>query len=263
MINNKEVIDSAEWFHTANKWLKICFGYNNPINFDTIHSELYLLNEYEKELLKFINTNNVLFYGIGSGDTEMQVIDIMSNSYSQINCWGLDINLDFLDLFESSVKMKKIENNDLTINYSKLHFHFEKFKRPTQENINFFVLGSTIGNYNDINEILDVFVNTSVSKDRFFIVHQTDKYIDSVFLKYKNNMLYNDLINTKNLDVKQINWQFKDMKIEATYNDIQLFRSVKYPPNVLVESFSKRGFKHIGGRIDDVGNLSILVFERI
>lgn len=262
MKNFEEVIDSSEWFRDSNNWLKICFGYNNPINIGTIHSELYLINNCKENLLKLSNTNNLLFYGIGSGDTEMQIIDILSDKFPKINCWGLDINLNFLKLFSNSIRLKKIEKPDIIIDFYDINLHFEKLSRPTKEKINFFVLGSTIGNYNDINEILTLFKKASFSGDRFFITYQTNRHIEKIFLKYKNNILYNNLININNFDSDKIKWELCGIKIEATHDNVQLFRSLKYPTNIIISSFVNNGFKYLDGTVDEIGNLGMLIFER-
>ncbi len=266
MINvniNKEV-DSAEWFKDADKWLKICFGYNNPINYGSIHSELLLIKSFENLMLSTNNSQYFMFYGIGSGDTEMQILDIFSERHSEVICFGIDINLTFLNLFENSVRLQLIEKRSCLITFESINSHFNKMSRPVhkRKTLNIYVLGSTIGNYNQVTDFINTLGNVVANGDRIYISFQTDKYLTQVFEKYKNNELYNDLINVKNADKNDILWVLKKNKIEAYYKDIQLFRSVKYSPKELQYSFEQCGYRTLHLKEDISKNLALLILEK-
>ena len=261
-------VDSAEWFSDAQKWLRICFGYNNPINYASIHSELLLINQIQEKLRGLTTSNAVVFYGIGSGDTEMQVVDVLAAKYSQLEVFGVDINPHFLHLFDHSLRLRTIEQPEVGINFHGLHVHFEEFSRPEgydNTGINFYILGSSIGNYNDSGHFFHLLNNVIRPGDKVFISFQTNRYLERVFEKYQDNELYNDLISSnRDVPLGEIEWKLdrEGNKIQAFHGNTQLFRSIKNPPEHLEGLAIKHGYHVLGDFQDEVKNLAFLILEK-
>lgn len=271
---HKKVIRGAHWFREAQLWIRITSAYNNPLNYGCVHSELSLIRQIENELAEFIGNKELIILGVGVGDTESSIVDIQlrRNNFSSIV--GIDINTEFLNLFENSLKIRQCETPELKIEYQKIQGYFEDLSvsHPFIDDNQHIptlicMLGSTIGNYNDTGEILELLQEISKKGDLILLGYQLSYNIDSIYLKYKNNAMFKDLIgNYLTLrERKRIRWCMNrnNSSIEAWLNDIQVFRSRKFEKNQLKEMTQQYKLNSVKEWVDRYNNICIHLFERI
>lgn len=271
----RKEINGAHWFRIAYYWFKVNFGYNNPLNYGNVHSELFLLNSIRNELIPVLASRPIVFLGIGTGDTEMALLDLQLDQNRFTEVIAVDINSEFLDLFGQSLKMRSYENADFRIKYKPIRSYFEDIRfgdihvpQTRFSGILLTVLGSTIGNYNNTGEFLQMLENFTSEGDGVLLSYQLNHHLKEIFEKYNRNPYYVDLIGNflSESQKERIKWDlnFKASTVEAWLNDIQIFRSKKFhEDDVAREVSSKYRFRSEKIWVDSYKNMCIHLLMRI
>lgn len=266
-------INGAHWFRIAAYWYRLNHGYNNPLNWGCVHSELAHMQRHADQLAKILENRTLVFFGIGVGDTEMECVDLQMRSQRTCESILIDVNAEFLRLFIKSLanRNREVQRSELT--YCAIHGLFESLEATHLDCANaefstraLVCLGSTIGNFRKLDEPLQIFSRLGRKGDVLLLGYQLENHIETTFRKYKANGLFLDLIgnflNRKQRD--RIEWRLNRKKaaIEAWLDGVQLFRSMKF--DVLrVEAAARRmGWKEKLCLVDENQNVCLHAFER-
>ena len=97
----KGVVGGEQWFRNQNNWYSMT-AYTNP--YKTIYTELELMKNNANELKKLLKDKVKIFYGVGTGDTELLPVqwDLEYNNYSEVV--GVDVNKEFIIGFIQSLR---------------------------------------------------------------------------------------------------------------------------------------------------------------
>ncbi|MCX6232945.1 MAG: L-histidine N(alpha)-methyltransferase [Bacteroidetes bacterium] len=272
-IISEKVVNSAHWFRVADLWHRVSFGYNNPLNFGRVHSEMLLLIEIEKQLISKLKKYPLIFLGIGVGDTEMQIVDMQLKKYFKSNILGIDINKDFLILFQDSLKQREKEISEYKIKYKYINRYFEEISlsdsnflgSSTQKVI--CVLGNTIGNYNDTNDIFSIIDRISNSGDLLLVGYQLNNNIKILLQKYKSNHHFLEFISNylPNKNKSRIKWKInsKNSSIEAWLEDVQIFRSRKFTVQEIINISENYNYITEAYWVDKYQNMCIHLLKKM
>lgn len=273
-IREKKEVDSSFWFQRFYLWLQVSFGYNNPLNFGCVHSELLFLREVFPQLSAKIECHDLVFLGVGNGDTEMLVIDeLLKNESDLRSIVGVDVNSDFLDLFDNSIEMRDLEFPGNKFELHKIVKNFEQldsgdFIYSNQRSKLVCVLGNTIGNYNNSDDIFSVLERITKTGDQILLSYQLNTHLEKLFDKYRTNRYFLEFIThylfMQKEDFKYVEWRLnrENNSIEAWLDEIQLFRSRKFPKNEVENLTCQRSFDTIDVWYDDLDNLGVQLCSR-
>ena len=185
-------IESEQWFNRPDLWYRLT-AFSNP--YITVYSELILLNKHNNLIKKLPST--LIFYGLGTGDTEIRMVNSIILKNKEINIIGIDVQEDFITGFIQSLNNICYEDNKYNINFVGIKGLFQELQKSDFDIFNgrkaHIVLGNTIGNFK-CSEIFRIFSKTSNKKDILLIGFQTDTFIEKIFRQYKNNKMFNDFI---------------------------------------------------------------------
>ncbi len=248
------LIHPAEWFSNARKWYRLNHAFNNPYNFGHVHSELLLLMTIEDSLQEFMKNCLLVIWGVGAGDTEMEIVRIQLDNEKQSKVIAIDVNYQFLLDFGYALRNKLKEEEKFRIYYYGINDLFERIKAEDLEVSSNLVnrfhvcLGNTLGDYEISEEIIKIFSRTCKEDDRVVIGFQTFDNIEAIVSKYIQNPLLESLLeNISSIDIrrKSIKWVFNREKnqVEAWNESTQLFRSKKFFPSDLQSLFENFGFR--------------------
>lgn len=270
-VHRKEV-RGAHWFREALYWLRVQHGYNNPLNWGVVHCELQALLCVREALMEILKGHQLLFFGIGVGDTEMAVVDCVLEPGKAADIIGADINGDFLRMFGSSLAMRLKELPGARIHYRSLRCLFEDLHSiedcvdVKRERRALICLGSTIGNYRDTDDVFRVFNRVSRPGDVLLLGYQLASYLPVIFEKYCENPYYADLVGNF-LTLQQRNvleWRLNEDErtVEAWHDEIQLFRSKKFANDEITNCALNFGWCEKMIQRDDFDNFCLQLFER-
>jgi uncharacterized SAM-dependent methyltransferase len=212
--------------------------------------------------------------GVGIGDSEMALVDLRLQSGRKADVIAFDINQEFLDLFENSLKSKSQESKSYKIRYKGLRGHFEDLLQRRSWTIGRYgrrvavcVLGGTIGNYNDTSEILARLSKFTEPGDVLLLGLQLSTHLATTFEKYKSNEYFLTLIANylPRRTRRRIHWVLneKETQVEAWLGTIQLFRSKKFDRKVIRNLAKSFGFAPTNNWVDSKRNVCIQTFRRI
>ena len=267
------IVGSAQWFRIADLWYRISYGYNNPLNFGSIHSELFLIMKERETLSQLLRNRGLVFFGVGVGDTEMALVDLQLATTQSAEAILIDINPVFLRMFVSSLAKKRMEKPELRIRYLGVKDFFERVSFGTVRVANgkcssnaIVCLGGTIGNYNDTREIFDLFQRTSVQTDLIVVGYQLYKRINITYNKYRYNSLYRELIGNylEPAARENITWRLNsaDSIVEAWLDEVQIFRSRKFDVEFVRKLAHGYNWEELLCSVDSHKNYCIHVFRK-
>jgi uncharacterized SAM-dependent methyltransferase len=246
----------AQWFADAVKWYQI-HTFNNPYNIGRPNAELALLLEYKERVLEYIKDMPLVFWGVGNSDTEMEIINFQIEKFKDTAyITAIDINHRFLKDFANALIDKVKEDPVLDIYFFGLNCLFEEvsFQELDQfvsKNKMHICLGNTIGNYEHLADMVEIFQRTMVKGDYLLLGFQSDRLAESTARRYFGNQylesLFMSALYPKFQDMvkgRTIKWKYEENKqqIEAWIDDIQVFRSKKFKPEKLEDCLMKYGF---------------------
>jgi len=240
---DRKSISGAHWFIDARKWYRMNFAFNNPLNLGSIHSELLLIEKYQQDFLSFLDRRQLVFFGVGTGDTEMIFVNICLSNWDYAEIVAIDVNEQFITDFAHSIRAKMKEDLRDVVLYLGIKTLFEKMalkslpKTSAQSEARTFIcLGNTIGNFASPSELVSIFTRCANKGDSLVLSYQTNHThnLQSLLAKYKTNRLLHDMIiSSVRLCKKQkLQWSLDDQQyysiVNAYCEEINVFRSLKF-----------------------------------
>jgi len=265
-------IEGDQWFRDFHDWLVIAF--NNPYNFKHSNSELALLTANRRKIFPFLKNRLQIHYGVGVGETEIEIVYWQMESNDLIEICGIDINGVFLELFLENLKNKQIEFPQAKIMFKGYNTTFQNtaaedfdFENAESDKKIHICLGGTIGNFRNQEEIWRVFGGNAKKGDRLFLGLQLNTHLKEIFEQYKGNKYYpNFVLNyyDEKIVPSKIKWTLDEKSgiIRMSYKGIHVFRSRKYDLNQLVSEASRHGFSLLDKWIDEYKNSCLALFEK-
>lgn len=269
---NARIVGGAHWFRSADCWCRLNFGYLNPLNIHTPHSELFLLSTAKSDLMPFVSGHNLHFFGVGVGDTEILLVDYLLSEDGRACGSFVDVNPVFLRMFESSLRNLSAQTprGELEFEAKRTLFEMlqqEDFATQRGERPNLLAcLGNTIGNYENADEIFDVFRRCTSAGDRLLLTYQLPTYLALCFDRYTHEPWYRDLVGNFLTVAERQEIHFRlnldRNRVEAWFRETNLFRSSRYLPEETAFFADAFGFTEKLRRVDIHQNLCLHVFER-
>jgi len=265
-------IEGDQWFRDFQEWLVIAF--DNPYNFKHSNSELILLERYRQEIFSGIKNYLQIHYGVGVGETELNIVKWQLEESNLAEIAAIDINGVFLELFLENLKNKKIEFPKSQILFKGYN---TTFQNTTLDDFNFsnskfknkvhICLGGTIGNFRHQEEIWSIFRRNTEKGDKLLIGFQLNNHINEAFLKYKTNKYYPRFVLNyfdEKIDKTKIKWQVEKKSgfILMNYKGMEVFRTKKYNLAKLIQELKKFSFILENKWVDEYNNSCIVIFKR-
>ena len=269
----KGCISGAHWFRDAARWYRMNFAFNNPLNVGSIHSELILIEEHKDELAECLKDRQLIFFGVGTGDTEMAMVDICLERWDYAEVIAIDANAKFLEDFAHSMRAKMKEDKRDRVYYLGLHDLFERLQPDdlSRQNTTFhkrilICLGNTIGNYSSLTKAFQLIIQHMGVQDSILVSYQTLTHLDVVYKKYLNNMLLRQLIESSVAHhmTGAIEWRVDRTKgrIEAYCGNVNVFRSAKLSSHLVEQTIGRLGLTTEKAFIDKQDNIILHLFQR-
>lgn len=269
----KKEIQGEQWYRDSKGWLMVAFC--NPVHYKCYNNELAILERYRNNIYPEISDYAQVYYGIGTGETELEIVrwQIESQRESFINT--IDINSDFLDIFAGNLAAQQIEypRKKITVNF--ICDIFQNLNRSrlilgdTNQGVHICV-GSTIGNFRNQEEIFNVFKSNTLPGDKLLLGFQLNNHIKITLEKYRSHPYYfdfaiNQIKKGTKVDRKKAQWNYEKKTgfITLRYGNIEVFRSKKYQVAELVRELSHYSFDYVDYWTDRYKNSSILLLKRV
>lgn len=266
-----KLLPSMHWFHNAPAWYHLCFSYNNPYNVASVHSELFALHQQIGRISDLMSNRTLIFLGTGVGDTEMFIVERVLKKEKEAEIVAIDVNGDFLADFENSLRSKQLEHAEYQIKLQLIHGVFEETEADdidygTPGGRAIICLGSTIGNYVDTQDFVDILVKLTSNGDLVLLGFQLDTYLNELFEKYKSNPLFQKFITSYLPRAKkgELRWELDRRRsaVAAFVGDVQVFFSRKFKPDVLQPLMSRNGFNTLFNEANSAKNVCIQLSRR-
>ncbi len=259
-------ITGEQWFRKPDIWYSMT-SYSNP--YFTVHSELQLIKQSYKEIVRFLSKKTLAFYGVGTGDTESEIVKILLDNEGYVEIVGIDAIKEFLERYCSCLINLLDSHKKQNIRYIGLNKLFESLKRSDIEPENseykqkaHICLGTTIGNF-EPDQIFSIFKKMSNLGDILILGFHLDGNLEKIKNRYENAYKFKELISNfmpdPHLEKIKILTNEKERRIEAWYDNLMIFHSKKFNQKELNEIARRFGFKQCF-ECDDK-NSCIMVFE--
>ncbi len=260
----KGELGSEQWYRQPEKWFALT-SYNNP--YKTIHSELVLLRENSGKLAKSIGGNRLVFYGVGTGDTESFIVESALKRNKACEVIAIDVNKTYLERFFSMLSNLLHENPGAEISCLGFHDLFENMEQKDigERKACHVCLGNTVGNF-DQGEIFAVFKKLSRKGERLILGLHLASDMQRILKAYRTPLM-NDLLFTT---VKQyfpgksqedIEWRVNGLLVEGWLGQTRLLKSEKYTIKAVKNLGREHGFNFLQEFND--GNAAIVLMERV
>ncbi len=265
-------IRPEQWFRNALGWYQLAVSYNNPYNHRSVHSELFLLHKHREELVNVIGDTALIFYGLGVGDTEIEIVDAVLSSGKYAEIIGVDVNHDFIDAFVAGLRNKQLEDKEYQIMFKGYHALFEQMSVHdfVLENSRYtrrahICLGSTIGNFSDQQQLFHMFSHNCLQEDLLLLGFQLDTDIDVLLRKYSQNEQFARFVMnwSDDADISQLAWSVEEGVIKAIYQGKEVFRSKKYNAKALTQDLAMHGFEINAEFIDTDRNACVQGYTKM
>jgi hypothetical protein len=260
-LENKYV-EGEQWFKNPELWYELT-AFSNP--YITVYSELVLLIQNLDKISRFLSNRVLVFYGLGTGDTEIILVNSMLKKEKSTDVVGLEVQAQFIDGFIQSIQNISLENDDYKINFLGIHGLFQDTKKEdlkiSDKKQAHIILGNTIGNFKE-DEIFQIFNELMNQGDILLIGFQTDENMNTVFKQYSENKMFNNFIRKTIPNCTELKWKINETEsqIEAWSNDVLVFHSKKKSPTSMINCVEDFGFKKRYGINDN--NSCIQIFEK-
>jgi uncharacterized SAM-dependent methyltransferase len=245
-------IGSEQWYRKPEEWYSLT-SFNNP--YQTIYSELRLLEKYSGQISRAIGKSALVFYGVGTGDTEAVFARWMLETYGYAEVIAIDAIRPFLERFAFILSNLRRQKDGSIVAFAGLQTLFEQLSRDMilPENSVFgsnahVCLGNTVGNFEQ-REIFNIFQRL-VKKDELLVlgVHLSSNLKKT--LKFYSNPLVSRFVFSSikhrfpGKSIASIRWlaNEEEHSIEAWLGDINVFRSRKYAAGEISETAKKHRF---------------------
>ena len=261
-LENKYV-EGEQWFKNPELWYKLT-AFSNP--YITVYSELILLIQNLNEISEFLSDRALVFYGLGTGDTEIILVNSILQKEKAVDIVGLEVQVQFIEGFIQSLQNIALENDDYKINFVGIHGVFQDTKKEdlkiSDKKQAHVILGNTIGNFKE-DEIFQIFNKLMNKGDILLAGFQTDENMSKVFKQYSENKMFNNLIRKTIPNCDELKWKInkEESQIEAWSDDVLVFHSKKKNPASMINCAKDFGFKKLYSVNDN--NSCIQIFEKI
>lgn len=258
-------LEGEQWFRNPLGWLLVCF--NNPLNFKNPNGELVVLQNNQDRISKYIKGFNQIHYGVGVGETELEVVRFELEQSKIVNLEAVDINKTFIELFGENLKDKEFEFGTGSIKGVLFQDLFQNYRPGFSENTLHICLGGTLGNFdNSSQELWNIFSRNSKPGDRLLIGVKTDKYVDIDFSKYQTNHYYPTFVlsHIKDPNPALMKWQ-KDESgyIRMNYDGVEVFRTRRFNRDSLIKEAAQYGFQIMDSMVCEYGHSLVILFEKV
>ena len=258
-------IEGEQWYKNPLAWLLICF--NNPLNFKNSNGELVVFHNNKKSVSKYIKGHSQIHYGVGVGETELELITFELEQSGFVNIEAVDINKTFVELFSENLKDKLLEFGENSINAKLTQDLFQNYVVEFNEKVVHICLGSTLGNFdNSSDELWNIFSKNAKKGDLLIVGIKTNKYFDVDFIKCQTNKYYPMLVlsHIKNINPSLISWEKSKENgyIRMIYDSVEVFRTRRFSKNKLISEAENYGFKEIDSWTCEYGHSLIVLFKK-
>jgi uncharacterized SAM-dependent methyltransferase len=191
LINIKELWDNLR-SHITNKiipseqWYKGTSGWEAVVKETTDYraaKELSLLEREKEKILNLMETNNIVIWGPGTGQTEAKIVQWAASKFENLNIIVIDVQRKFIQDFAELLKnledinLKGIQNTFQRVERKDIKFN------GTSTHI---CVGNTIGNF-PRHQLIQLFSQLLNLGDRVVLGFQTNNQIQRVFEYYQNS----------------------------------------------------------------------------
>ena len=256
-------IEGEQWFRDPLGWLLVSF--NNPLNYGNPNGELVVLQNYQAEIGECIRGYNQIFYGVGVGETELELVRIELEQSDHINVEAVDISETFINLFEENLRYKELEFPGNKIEATLFRELFQNYSPPKTHKRIHVVLGGTLGNFdNDGEELWQILQRNTPKGDILLIGMKLDTYIDVDFEKYKNNKYYPTFVlsHLDHVDENLITWKKGEDYIRMFYDESDVFRTRRVSKEKLIEEAHEYDFVYKDAWVCQYNHSLIALFEK-
>ncbi|MEK7185150.1 MAG: L-histidine N(alpha)-methyltransferase [Patescibacteria group bacterium] len=257
-------LEGEQWFRNPLGWLLVCF--NNPLNFKNPNGELVVLQNNQNEISKYIKGLNQIHYGVGVGETELEIVRFELEQSKVVSLEGIDINKTFIELFGENLKDKEFEFGKNSIQAKLIQDLFQNYQPSFNGNTLHVCLGGTLGNFDDSSsELWSIFQKNSKSGDCLLVGVKMDKYVDIDFKKYQTNYYYPAFVlsHIKNVDASLIKWRKDENNyFRMSYDGIEVFRTRRFNKDNLIKEAGTHGFKFADSWTCEYEHSLVVLFKR-
>lgn len=257
-------LEGEQWFRNPLGWLLLCF--NNPLNFKNPNGELVVLQNNKQSISKYIKGYNQIHYGVGVGETELEIVRFEIEQSSFVNLEAIDINKTFIELFGENLKDKKIEFGENSIEAKLIQDLFQNYSSSFTGNTLHVCLGGTLGNFDNFSkELWDLFSKNAKTGDLLIIGVKTNKYFDIDFKKYQTNQYYPTFVlsHIKDVNSHLISWKSDEHGyIRMIYNFVEVFRTRRFSKEKLISEAKRYGFEEIDSWICEYKHSLVTLFKK-
>ncbi|MFH1224351.1 MAG: L-histidine N(alpha)-methyltransferase [Candidatus Diapherotrites archaeon] len=266
----RKKVCSEQWYREPEKWYSLT-SFNNP--YITIHSEFLLLEKNRVRLSEFAGKSTLVFYGVGTGDTESLFVKWMLENSKHAEVIAVDATRTYIERFAMiSLNLENMVAGS-EVSFLGLHALFEGLKRDMlhPENSKYkkrvhICLGNTTGNFEQ-GEIFGIFGRLA-EKGEYLILgahlsHDLEKTLRSYDTPLVSNFVFSSIKHKfSDKGIGDIEWKInkKENSIEAWLGDVNIFRSKKYTLDEIRALAKSSGFEFIEEYND--GNSAIVVLRK-
>ncbi len=248
---NEKIVHGEQWFRNPYLWYAMVAN-SNP--YFTLESELNLLRKNSEKITKLISKKTQIFYGVGTGDSEMEIVNEELNRNKYVEVIAIDVINHFLEKFASGLLNKSKDNRKFCILFRGINALFQQIgskdldtNKSKYKNRVHICLGNTVGNFKNQNEILKIFESNSNCGDLLLLGFQLNKRLEVILERYKNaygfNKLILNFIDNPDYSKLKYNINYEKSRIEGWYGDLLVFCSKKYNPSELSSELRKFSFE--------------------
>jgi len=257
-------LGSEQWYRNPEKWFALT-SYNNP--YKTIHSELAILRKNRDKLLREISEKALVFYGVGTGDTEAFILELVLKANKSPKVIAIDVNKTYLERFFLMVPNLLYENPQAEFSCIGFHDLFENMQPSDLKGRGaacHICLGNTVGNF-DQNEIFGIFKRLSKKGDKLILGVHLASDMHKILKAYENALMTDLLLDSvktcfPNKSPEEIKWKINGLQIEGWLGQTRLLKSKKYTIEALKKLAKEHGFQFLQEFND--GNAAIVTMER-
>lgn len=259
-------IPSEHWWNKAEKWFFVVFNRNNPLTYGSVNPELKLIWDSKEDLVNYLKNCKLIFYGWGAGETETALIDSLLEKNDNIEVIAVDVNEDFINMFNHSMNLLKKENHKIEYKgyigrFQELKSNHLDFNNSRFKNKNHIILGNLVANMEE--EIIKVISNLSEENNYLTIGFNTPKHINIILDKIKESKYFNNFVISEEDSKKNIKWSIKNNTLIAEYDGIMRFTSKLYNPEELENICLKYRLKKVYEKLDENRHSCIQIYQKL
>jgi hypothetical protein len=228
---------------------------------------LVVLQNHKKSISNYIKGYSQLHYGVGVGETELEIVRFELEQTKKLKLEAVDINKTFIDLFGENLKDKELEFGKESIDAELYQDLFQDHSIGIGGNVLHICLGGTLGNFDDSSkELWDIFSKNAKRGDLLMTGVKTNKYFDIDLDKYKTNKFYPSFVlsHIKDVDPVKISWK-SDINgyIRMFYEEIEVFRTRRFSEHQLISEAEEYGFSKKDSWVCEYEHSLVVLFKKL